>query len=39
MIHREPVGVVAAIVAMELPADDRRLEGGPGAGHGAIRWC
>ncbi len=29
MAQREPVGVVGAIVPMEFPADDRRVETGP----------
>ena len=32
MTFREPLGVVGLIIAVELPAADRVLEGGPGAG-------
>ena len=31
MIHKEPVGVVGAIIPVEFPADDRGMEARPGA--------
>ena len=39
MTFHEPLGVVGADHAVELPAADRRLEARAGAGLRATRWC
>ena len=39
MTFREPLGVVGLIIAVELPAHDRGLEAGPGAGRRQHASC